>query len=393
MTGSKEMLELFYLGNLKIVYQGRDITAQLGRKACALISLLMESGEKGLSREKIIAYLWPDSKDEAARYNLRYNLWEIKKIIREDTAGNLFLLSDHMTCRINQAYRYTCDFQEAETFLRKKQYTMAELLHYRSLFSGEFYEGAYFKGCEELNNLILSRRIEFEKRKVQVMEAMAELLAKEENYQGQIEVLQEILQIEPYNEEAAGLVMDAYCRIGKRAEAVSFFRTFSNTLAFSINIAPGEALTEKYRQIQDGVQYDAFVHPKQEAADITKERLCITCMEEIPYFWLSCLLRELKDLHGEILDAVLNERDMFWLSCIQQAFWQRELAAADSGDPLRDVNIMNACIKALRSVAKICSLTVETRQSQYMDQASRAFVRYMKAIAVEENMALVFLET
>ena len=120
------MLELFFLGNLKILYRGKDITTQLGSKACALIFLLMESKGKGLSREKIIAYLWPDSKEEAARYNLRYNLWEIKKIIKEDADGNLFLLSDNNTCKINENYAYGCDFIEAPWFDRKKEYTMAE---------------------------------------------------------------------------------------------------------------------------------------------------------------------------------------------------------------------------------------------------------------------------
>ncbi len=389
------MLELFFLGNLKILYRGKDITTQLGSKACALIFLLMESKVKGLSREKIIAYLWPDSKEEAARYNLRYNLWEIKKIIKEDADGNLFLLSDNNTCKINATYEYGCDFIEAACFDRKKEYTMAELLHFRSLFSGELYEGAFFKGCEELNNLILYRRIEFEKLKVQVMESMAELLAQEENYEGEIEVLQEILKIDPYNEEIAGLVMDAYCKIGKRAEAVNFYRTFSNTLAFSINIAPGEVLTEKYRQIQDGAQYEAFVRRerkvKDSAAVSTEERVCITCMEGIPYFWLSALLKDLKELHGDLLYKALNERDVFCLGSIQQEFWKSELAGRDSST-LKDVNIMNACVKALSAVASRRSLIIETRQGEYMDQASRAFVRYMKATAEEQGLKIVFFE-
>jgi DNA-binding SARP family transcriptional activator len=389
------MLELFFLGNLKILYRGKDITTQLGSKACALIFLLMESKGKGLSREKIIAYLWPDSKEEAARYNLRYNLWEIKKIIKEDADGNLFLLSDNNACKINENYAYGCDFIEAACFDRKKEYTMAELLHFRSLFSGELYEGAFFKGCEELNNLILYRRIEFEKLKVQVMESMAELLAQEENYEGEIEVLQEILKIDPYNEEIAGLVMDAYCKIGKRAEAVNFYRTFSNTLAFSINIAPGEVLTEKYRQIQDGAQYEAFVRREREVKDSaavsTEERVCITCMEGIPYFWLSALLKDLKELHGDLLYKALNERDVFCLGSIQQEFWKSELAGRDSST-LKDVNIMNACVKALSAVASRRSLIIETRQGEYMDQASRAFVRYMKATAEEQGLKIVFFE-
>ncbi|WP_160201619.1 MULTISPECIES: AfsR/SARP family transcriptional regulator [Anaerotruncus] len=383
------------MGNLKILYRGKDITTQLGSKACALIFLLMESKGKGLSREKIIAYLWPDSKEEAARYNLRYNLWEIKKIIKEDADGNLFLLSDNNACKINENYAYGCDFIEAACFDRKKEYTMAELLHFRSLFSGELYEGAFFKGCEELNNLILYRRIEFEKLKVQVMESMAELLAQEENYEGEIEVLQEILKIDPYNEEIAGLVMDAYCKIGKRAEAVNFYRTFSNTLAFSINIAPGEVLTEKYRQIQDGAQYEAFVRGERKVKDSavvsTEERVCITCMEGIPYFWLSALLKDLKELHGDLLYKALNERDVFCLGSIQQEFWKSELAGRDSST-LKDVNIMNACVKALSAVASRRSLIIETRQGEYMDQASRAFVRYMKATAEEQGLKIVFFE-
>lgn len=389
------MLELFFLGNLKILYRGKDITTQLGSKACALIFLLMESKGKGLSREKIIAYLWPDSKEEAARYNLRYNLWEIKKIIKEDADGNLFLLSDNNTCKINDTYEYGCDFIEAACFDRKKEYTMAELLHFRSLFSGELYEGAFFKGCEELNNLILYRRIEFEKLKVQVMESMAELLAQEENYEGEIEVLQEILKVDPYNEEIAGLVMEAYCRIGKRAEAVNFYRTFSNTLAFSINIAPGEVLTEKYRQIQDGAQYEAFVRRERKVKDSAtvsaEERVCITCMEGIPYFWLSALLKNLKELHGDLLYKVLDERDVFCLGSIQQEFWKSELAGRDSST-LKDVNIMNACVKALSAVASHRSLIIETRQGEYMDQVSRAFVRYMKATAEELGLEIVFFE-
>ncbi len=389
------MLELFFLGNLKILYRGKDITTQLGSKACALIFLLMESKGKGLSREKIIAYLWPDSKEEAARYNLRYNLWEIKKIIKEDADGNLFLLSDNNACKINENYAYGCDFIEAACFDRKKEYTMAELLHFRSLFSGELYEGAFFKGCEELNNLILYRRIEFEKLKVQVMESMAELLAQEENYEGEIEVLQEILKIDPYNEFMAGLVLDAYCYIGNRAEAVNFYRTFSNTLAFSINIAPGEVLTEKYRQIQDGAQYEAFVRRERKVKDSavvsTEERVCITCMEGIPYFWLSALLKDLKELHGDLLYKALNERDVFCLGSIQQEFWKSELAGRDSST-LKDVNIMNACVKALSAVASRRSLIIETRQGEYMDQASRAFVRYMKATAEEQGLKIVFFE-
>ena len=405
------MLKLFFLGNLKVLYNDADITAQLGSKACALIFLLLESDGRMLQREKIISYLWPDSKDEAARYNLRYNLWEIKKTIKEDESGNPFLISDNTACRINEKYDFSCDFTAARDFDKRKRYTMAELLRYQNFFGGELYEGAYFKGCDELNNLILYRRIEFEKLKVQIMRATAELLEQEENYEAEIDVLREILMIEPYDEDVAYQLMDVYSKSGKRADALNFYKNFSNTLAFSINIAPGEALMEKYRQIQDGAQYDEFVRRKQRQPELSqaggahrrgegqendaaaKESNCIhiTCMEGISYFWLSSLLKSLQRQYGEILRRNLSERELYCLGTIQSDLWRSASSASPDG-PVLAVNIMNACIKAISSVARSHPITVVTRQREYLDRESQAFIRYIKAVSAERQLDITFAD-
>lgn len=402
-----EMLKLFFLGNLKIIYNDENITAQLGSKACALIFLLLESESWRLQREKIISYLWPDSKEEAARYNLRYNLWEIKKTIKEDEAGNAFLISDNTSCRINDKYEFICDFVVAREFDKRKRYAMGELLRFRDFFSGELYEGAYFKGCDDLNNLILYRRIEFEKLKVQIMQATAELLKKEENYEAEISVLREILMIEPYDEDVAYQLMEAYSKSGKRAEALNFYKNFSNTLAFSINIAPGEALIEKYRQIQEGAQYDEFEGKKKQASDksagrsgrpmpsaageraVVPDSIVITCMEGVPYFWLSDLVKGLKTQYGEILRRTLSERELFCLGLIQSDLWRGGSPASSDGQIL-SVNIMNACVKAVSCVACGHTVRVVTRQGEYMDRESRAFIRYIKAVAEERKLKIIF---
>ena len=100
------MLNLSFFGKSKVEYNGKEIGDRLGNKAIALICLLVLNERRYLSREKIIGYLWPDSNTDAAKYNLRYNLWLIKKNILEDKNNNSFLKVDTECCGINSKYEF-----------------------------------------------------------------------------------------------------------------------------------------------------------------------------------------------------------------------------------------------------------------------------------------------
>ena len=67
------MLDINFLGKVKIEYNGEDITDNFGAKTKALLSLLILNKDKPLNREKIILYLWPDSTEDSGKFNLRCN--------------------------------------------------------------------------------------------------------------------------------------------------------------------------------------------------------------------------------------------------------------------------------------------------------------------------------
>ncbi|HOL16600.1 MAG TPA: hypothetical protein PLZ49_10540, partial [Bacillota bacterium] len=85
------MLSINMFGQMSISYNGASIAAKLSKKLMALICLLVLNAHREMSREKITAYLWPDSEEESARYNLRYNLWVLKKVIPLDANGESFV--------------------------------------------------------------------------------------------------------------------------------------------------------------------------------------------------------------------------------------------------------------------------------------------------------------
>jgi len=65
------MLKIKLLGKNKIEYFGENLEPKLGNKTMAIIYLLISNKGRYVSRDKLTFYLWPDSTEEAAKYNLR----------------------------------------------------------------------------------------------------------------------------------------------------------------------------------------------------------------------------------------------------------------------------------------------------------------------------------
>src|SRR5665647_2267641 len=162
------MIQITLLGKTRICYNGELLDKQLSTKAQALIYLLIMHNGKFLSREKIMAYLWPDSTENAARYNLRYNLWQLKKLLPQDNEGETFVLSEQGGCFINSKYKFKCDLLEINQYCLAKS-NIEELAYIRDLFCGEVMEGWYLKSCSEFNEIILYERIHCERIQVELL--------------------------------------------------------------------------------------------------------------------------------------------------------------------------------------------------------------------------------
>ena len=50
---------------------GADVSDQISSKAAAIIALVLMKATRQMRRSDIISYLWSESSDDAAKYNLR----------------------------------------------------------------------------------------------------------------------------------------------------------------------------------------------------------------------------------------------------------------------------------------------------------------------------------
>lgn len=390
------MLNIYFLGKSKIEYNDEPLEDKLGTKAIALLCLLVLKEKGYLCREKLVSYLWPDSNIEAARYNLRYNLWLIKKNIGFDEHGNSLLQIDNEFCCINRDYHFNCDIIDIMKFKPKKEDSIESILKLKKLFRGDLLEGYFFKKCEELNDVIIFERINFERHKVKILKRLVELYENDEAYESCIEVINEILETEPYDEEMIFKLMDIYSRCGKKAAAITYYNNYSNGLAGSLGISPSDELKNKYNEIKsmdyndsrgintDGKEKSNIVGIRNNKAMVN---ISTSCMKNIEYFWLADVIGNLiKNIDIKTFN-ILNKKELLELGYIQsdvlRLFEQGDLLQEYSRE-IKDVCIINAFIKLLNYICTHHKLTITISNSKDMDEISSNVLQYIKRLQIQD---------
>ncbi|HAS91371.1 MAG TPA: hypothetical protein DCS12_03705 [Clostridiales bacterium] len=381
------MLNLRFLGKSKIEYNGKNIEDQLGNKAIALICLLVLNERRYLSREKIIGYLWPDSNTDAAKYNLRYNLWLIKKNILEDKNNNSFLRVDTECCGINSKYEFNCDIIDVMKFKPSCQDSIESILKLKKLFRGDLLEGYYFNKCDEFNDLIIYERINFEQRKVKILNRLVEVYENDKRYEDCIDVLNEILEIEPYDEKTVLKLMDIYQKSGKRAVAINYYNEFSYNLSCSLGIHPSIELRNKYNEIKMSV---AELNETKSSKDITAKDKDINiisyCIKNVEYFWMSDVIGKIINLGVDNCIKQLNQKQLMDLGYIQSdilKFCNEDINSIDYKTEVIDVRIINSFVKLLEAVCNERNIVITILNKSDIDEISANVVEHLKRIQIK----------
>nr|MBA3659604.1 hypothetical protein [Gemmatimonadales bacterium] len=78
------MLRVWMFGGVSVALEGRPARgAGTQRKPLALLALLAAAGEQGLSRDKLLLYLWPECDEEHGRNTLRQTLHALRRDLGE----------------------------------------------------------------------------------------------------------------------------------------------------------------------------------------------------------------------------------------------------------------------------------------------------------------------
>ena len=103
------MLRLKTFGGLWIENPGTSSGAKMRPRSLALLAVCAAAGPKGVSRERLLGVLWPESSPERARHALSQTLYSLKR----DLGAEPLLSSSELRLDPTLISSDVADFREA----------------------------------------------------------------------------------------------------------------------------------------------------------------------------------------------------------------------------------------------------------------------------------------
>lgn len=301
------MLYITFMGGPRFLLDGADVSDQISSKAAAIIALVLMKETRQMRRSDIISYLWSESSDDAAKYNLRFNLWQIKKTLVQADGESLLLVSKDVI-KVNPNFSFLCDISEIEQAALEEINSIAELKHLLSLFRGDFFENCSLHNCESFLEYIIQRRYYLENRKLVVYHRLIRLTYENALDDDCLQYMSACEEIDPYNEDIAKIRLEILIRRSAWRDAVQYYQMFYSRLLRDVGAEPSPELQELSKQFR-----------LQKTRDVEENvlHLEVCTIPSLPGGWMSQVLKALCQSNQITWSDHLTQRQLSDLAYLQ----------------------------------------------------------------------------
>lgn len=227
-------------GGLSVTKDGASCGgAAAQRKTLALLALLAAAGDKGMSRDKLIAYLWPDSDDAHARNLLSQACYALR---RDLGAPELFLGSVEL--RLNSAV-IGSDVQAFEQALRCGEEDRAV-----DVYVGPFLDGFYVSEAGEFERWVEAQRERLADQYTQALESLGRRAMARGDHRGSAVWWRRLVEAHRLNADAALGLATALEAAGEQAEALRSVQAHAAYVRQELGADPASAVVALIRRLQ-----------------------------------------------------------------------------------------------------------------------------------------------
>lgn len=234
------MLRLKTFGGLSLHRSGVPVEgAGAQRRRLALLALLAAAGDRGLSREKILGLLWPESDLERGRKSLAQAVYALRK---EFGAEELITGTTELRLGWDGFTTDLADFREACT---NGDYERAA-----SLYEGPFLDGVYLDEAPEFDRWAETERRVLAHDYADALERLARAADRSGDLRGAVGWWRKLANTDPLNGKVALGLMKALVAQGDRGAALQFYRVYEMLLRQELDIAPESELKRYAEQLK-----------------------------------------------------------------------------------------------------------------------------------------------
>ena len=237
------MINLKLLGEFKITFKGTDVTTKLSKKGIGLLLYMATQPGKLFYREQLSGVFWANYRKDSALNNLRYTLWQIRKIAKETGIENLFISCGKHAIKITPGI-ISCDYLDFINSNKSGKYLEAS-----KLYTGDFLESFYLADVPDFSDWVFNERESVQRIFFDVQLHFADTYAGKGDLKGATDSLNRLIDIDPLNESVYYKLINYHYLSGNKVTAINTYRNLKQVLRDELNISPSEEIQRLFHTI------------------------------------------------------------------------------------------------------------------------------------------------
>jgi DNA-binding SARP family transcriptional activator len=235
------MLRLQLLGGLSLLRDGEVVRgAAAQRKALALLAVVA-AAPRGISREKLVGYFWPDTPEERGKNSLRQRLFSLRQ-----ESGEADLFAEGTDLRLNPAAVSVdlWDFVAAEAAANDERAVES--------YGGPFLDGVFVNDLPELERWIDEQRANIAARAARILTRVATAAGRRGEHEKAIAAWRRLAAADPAGAAPAAGLMGALADAGETPAALNHFRVYASLLRDEFELEPDARVVAVAEDIRSG---------------------------------------------------------------------------------------------------------------------------------------------
>jgi DNA-binding SARP family transcriptional activator len=233
-------LAVRFFGGAAIEEGGRPVASRAGqRHPLALLALLSTAPGRSMSRDKLMAFLWPDADPASLRHRLSVTVYEIRRALGRDAIASV---QDDLCLNADALWLDVVRFEEA-----MERGDMEEAIE---LHRGPFLDGFHLPDSAEFADWATAERERLARSFARALEGLAAKAEREGDSLAAVRLRRRVVEQDPYGSAATLALMRGLEAAGRRGEALRAAERHARALKEELGAGPDVAVEALARELR-----------------------------------------------------------------------------------------------------------------------------------------------